>query len=122
MSYDSPYQAMLENEVLYKQQPWLSRTPYQIGHALRPVGTTATGAGLGYGVGQLLGHPHLGAAIGGGLGAAYGVLAPSTTPAQDWAFNNPEKVHVLKARAAYDYGSEMEPKMAALRHFGLAAK
>lgn len=128
MSYESPYQAMLENELLFQQQPWLHRAPYQALNAVRPVSTGLTGLGAGAAVGKFLGHPGIGATLGALVGTAYGVLSPQASPAQQWAFNNPEKVHVLRARAAYDYDHGGVPplgeaahlaKVAALRDYGI---
>jgi len=106
--YESPYQSMVENEVLFQQQPWLKRIPHQIRHAVRPVEDALTGAGAGVVAGAALGSPRVGAVVGGVLGGLHGVLAPTPTAAQEWAFNNPELVHVLKARAAYDAGGGFE--------------
>lgn len=108
MPYESPYQSMVENEVLFQQQPWLTRIPHQIRHAVRPVEDALTGAGAGVVAGAALGSPRAGAVVGGVLGGLHGVMARSPTAAQAWAFNNPELVHVLKARAAYDAGDGFE--------------
>jgi hypothetical protein len=104
---------MVENEVLFQQQPWLKRIPHQIRHAVTPVSDALTGTGAGLIAGTALGSPRAGAAIGGILGGLHGVLAHSPTPAQEWAYNNPELVHVLKARAAYDAGDGFEMGKAA---------
>ena len=108
MPYESPYQSMVENEVLFQQQPWLKRIPHQIRHAVRPVEDALTGAGAGVVAGTALGSPRAGAVVGGVLGGLHGVLSRTPTAAQEWAFNNPELVHVLKARAAYDAGDGFE--------------
>lgn len=113
MPYESPYQSMVENEVLFQQQPWLKRIPHQIRHAVTPVSDALTGTGAGLIAGTALGSPRAGAAIGGVLGGLHGVLAHNPTPAQEWAYNNPELVHVLKARAAYDAGDGFEMGKAA---------
>lgn len=102
MPYESPYQSMVENEVLFQQQPWISRVPHHVRHALTPVADALTGAGAGLAAGLAAGRPGAGAVLGTVAGGLYGVLSHNPTPAQHWAFNNPEKVHVLKARAAYD--------------------
>jgi len=111
--YESPYQSMVENEVLFQQQPWLKRIPHQIRHAVTPVSDALTGTGAGLIAGTALGSPRAGAVVGGVLGGLHGVLAHSPTPAQEWAYNNPELVHVLKARAAYDAGGGFEMGKAA---------
>ncbi len=113
MPYESPYQSMVENEVLFQQQPWLKRIPHQIRHAVRPVEDALTGAGAGVVAGTALGSPRAGAVVGGVLGGLHGVLSRTPTAAQEWAFNNPELVHVLKARAAYDAGDGFEMGKAA---------
>lgn len=113
MPYESPYQSMVENEVLFQQQPWLKRIPHQIRHAVTPVSDALTGTGAGLIAGTALGSPRAGAVIGGVLGGLHGVLARNPTPAQEWAYNNPELVHVLKARAAYDAGDGFEMGKAA---------
>lgn len=120
MPFESPYQAMMENELLFQQQPWTQRAPYQALHAVRPVQHALTGLGAGIGVGHLLGMPRLGALLGLAGGTAYGALSPQPTAAQDWAYHNPERVHVLRARAAYDY--DQGPKLAALAAYGLAER
>lgn len=126
MAYESPYQAMMENELLFQQQPWVHRVPYQIQHALRPAVHALTGVGAGYGLGRLGGHPGIGALAGLAAGTAYGAVSPQPTPAQEWAFHNPEKVHVLRARAAYDFDHggvpQIDGKTAALRAYGLVAR
>lgn len=113
MPYESPYQSMVENEVLFQQQPWLKRIPHQIRHAVTPVSDALMGTGAGLIAGTALGSPRAGAVIGGVLGGLHGVLARNPTPAQEWAYNNPELVHVLKARAAYDAGDGFEMGKAA---------
>lgn len=123
MPFESPYQAMVENELLFQQQPWTHRVPYQAAHALRPVAHALTGLGLGGGLGHVLGYPRLGAALGLAAGTAYGTVAPQPSPSQDWAFHNPEKVHVMKARAMYEMGDPLsDPKLAALATYGLVEK
>jgi len=128
---ESPYQSMIENEHLFQQEPWSHRVPYQVAHALRPVRDAAVGAGLGGAVGGLLGKPNLGMALGGALGTAYGVMSHQPTASQHWAFNNPEKIHMLRSRQAFDYAqpgitdlayAQEMGKQAALERYGLGEK
>lgn len=126
MAFESPYQAMMENELLFQHQPWLHRIPYQALHALRPVQHALTGLGAGAALGKFVGHPGIGAALGAALGTAYGATSPQPSAAQDWAFHNPERVHVLRARAAYDFDHggipPVDAKLAALRAYGLTSR
>lgn len=128
---ESPYQSMLENELLFQHEPWIHRVPYQAAHALRPLRDAAAGAGVGGAIGSLLGKPRLGMALGGALGTAYGITSRQPSASQHWAFNNPEKIHVLRSRQAYDYAqpgiddlayAQEMGKHAALARYGLVEK